>query len=393
MNYKYIIFLKVVPVLYMSIYSYDAPTFKLETPFKKTVPFTVTYDASSLHQAVDHTAYFLKALRTYSSKHIKVDVNLFSSCGITLDDVEDTLNYMAHIIAENPQVLQDITFLEKHFDFYRWYVASDKPQELHGHFGYPDYIRTTHYLIPHCKGYSYKHGEYNVPLYAVPYDEKKLTPSEINDKRNELIRFRYGRSEIMQGVLHTSLQTKILGWITLADYKELVMQGSMYIEFENGKTEICSIIKHNHKLADESYWYSVFKDVTRDPKKTKYPIKPDPVPGITLAGNIKDIGFGKLFFIVSHTHNGGNKEGRFGLLTDTGRAFEGNFRQVDMFTGYFQHRKEFQEHIACLPHSAQMYIMIKKRPPSRAIKTVCRLQAQPVKVAFNNLWSGIKELL
>ena len=335
----------------------DKPVFKLESPFSKDVTFV--YDSKNLFHAVDVASDFLEKI--HLSNFVSFNVGVFSSHGITIDDVKRTLRFVQKTVETSPEKMADRNFLDDNFNFYRWYVKSEHGHVLHGHYGPPDYIRTTSYLITQIPGSLMKKGEYNIPLYSVPTDEKDMTPLHIEQNKERLLRFRYTRKEIIDGAFDKNIETTILGWVTLEDYKELVLQGSAIIEFKKGIKKLCRVAKSNNKKGSDNYYFFSFKDKSVDPKKTKFPIKPDPVQGVTLAGNIEGLGLGKLFLMVSHDHRNHNLEARYGLLTDTGEAFKNNFHQVDMFAGYFGHKKDFSQYILGLPHTTKMYCMIQKR--------------------------------
>lgn len=335
----------------------DKPVLKLEAPFNKEVHFV--HDSQNLLQAVDVTCDFLEKI--HLSNFISLNAGVFSSHGVTADDVKATLKFVQETLEKSPEKMADKKFLDDNFNFYRWYVKSEHGHVLHGHYGPPDYIRTTSYLITQIPGSLMRTSEYNVPLYSVPLDEKDMTPAHVEQNKEQLLRFSYTRQQIIDGAFNKSAETTVLGWVTLEDYKELVLQGSAIIKFKRRIKKLCRVAKSNNKKGSDKYYFFSIKDKSVDPKKTKFPIKPDPVPGVTLAGNIQGLGLGKLFLMVSHNHRNHTLEGRFGLLTDTGEAFKDNFHQVDMFAGYFAHKKDFSQYILGLPHTAKMYCMIKKR--------------------------------
>ena len=341
----------------------DKPIFKLESPFKKIVHFV--HNPDFFFQAVDATEDFLNKI--HLSKFMSLHAGVFEKHGITIDDVKRTLHFVKEILQTAPEKMSDMQFLEEHFIFHRWYVKSEHGHQLHGHYGPPDYIRTTSYLITQISGSLVRKSKYVVPLYSVPTDEKKLAPLDIKNKKTELLRFKYTRQEIIDGVFDKNPEVTLLGWVTLEDYKEIVKQGSAIIVFKRGLKKLCSLAKNNGKSGVDSYYFFSIKDKSVDPKKTKFPIKPDPVSGITLAGNVEGLGFGKLFLMVSHDYRHNRLEGRYGLLTDTGEAFKNNYHQVDQFVGYFAKKKDFEQHILGIPHTARMYLMIKRPPLTKAL--------------------------
>lgn len=351
---RLIVFVVVVSVNSKNL---DKPIFKIESPFKSDVTFV--YNKENLFKAVDATDDFLNKI--HLSKFVPFKAGVFAQHGVTIQNVQETLAFVKKTLEESPEKMADAHFLDEHFDFYRWYVRSEHEHLLHGHYGPPDYIRTTSYLIPQITGSLVKTSEYIVPLYSVPRDEQHMTPAQIEQNRSHLLRFVFTRQEIMKGIFETCSHVTLLGWVTLQGYKELVLQGSGIIAFDNGIKKHCNVIRSNEKKGEEQYFFFFIKDKDIDPKKTKFPVKPDPVPGITLAGNIEGLGLGKLFLLVSHNYYHHRMEARFGLLTDTGSAFKDNFHQLDMFAGYFEHADDFKKHILGLPHTAKLYLMIKKR--------------------------------
>jgi hypothetical protein len=335
----------------------DKPIFKLESPFK--TKFRLVHNPVNLLQAVDNTSDFLSKI--HLSKFITFHVGIFEKYNITIEDVKSTLRFVKETLEKTPEKMADAEFLGHHFNFYRWYVRSDHSRILHGHYGPPDYIITTSYLIAQIPGSAVRTEKYTIPLYRVPADERRMTPAEINQNKSHLLRFVFTRKEIIGGVFNDNIHVPLLGWVTLEDYKELVLQGSAIIDFGQGVKKLCNAINNNGKKGSEQYYFFSIKENTVDSKSTKFPVKPDPVAGVTLAGNIEGLGLGKLFLMVSYNYGMHTWEGRYGLLTDTGEAFKDNFHQVDMFAGYFAHKKDFKDHIVGLPHTARQYLMIKKK--------------------------------
>ena len=86
--------------------------------------------------------------------------------------------------------------------------------------------------------------------------------------------------------------------------------------------------------------------------EAKIPIE----PGVTFAGDILNIGLGKIIAIEDSYQNI-----RLGIIADTGGAFVPNLHQLDLFAGIFPDRTAYQQAVQKLPEYAKAYILLKKR--------------------------------
>jgi membrane-bound lytic murein transglycosylase len=126
-----------------------------------------------------------------------------------------------------------------------------------------------------------------------------------------------------------------------------------------GESYLVKVSGNNGRTGTDRYWFcTVYQDKRGS---HKYPVKVEPVGGVSFAGNIPALGFGKVIMVIGKNTNTAEKEMRLGVLVDTGSAFKDNLCQLDLFTGYFEHHHLFQNHCKQYPHTAHVYILIKKK--------------------------------
>ncbi len=164
-------------------------------------------------------------------------------------------------------------------------------------------------------------------------------------------------------ILHNKKVRPII-WLSREGIEEALLQGTISVTLPDGKQRLFNVDKCNDipydrsikdKHAQKRYWY--FKEVAGF---YGFKGKVESVPGISLAGDVYNLGLGKLIALKSTNKETHKPELRLGILSDTGGAFENNLYQLDCFTGLFNTRDEFNAHIKNLPMFAQAYILIKK---------------------------------
>ncbi len=318
-------------------------------------------DPTALTLVADDTAHFLK--KVPKSKYAKADNGFFDHHGITIQDVQDTAAFIAEVGAKRPKLLKTAWFFNEFFDFYRWYSDDcfEKISNVPRGWGKPpEFIRTTTYRACKVHGSKVKTQKYTCPLYAVPLDEKNKTPDAIKAHTEKFLRFKYTKTEILKGSLEDNPLIKPLAWVDAADYKEFVMQGTVKVVYEDKSEQIIRVAGTNGKASPEKYWFAS-PVVYRDPRQSSYPLKVEPTPEVSFAGNIKELGFGKVIALRGWNKETRRLETRIGLLVDTGTAFENNLCQLDIFTGYFDSKEEYHQKIKGYPHTAQAYVLIKKK--------------------------------
>ena len=81
-------------------------------------------------------------------------------------------------------------------------------------------------------------------------------------------------------------------------------------------------------------------------------------PHVTFAGNVKDLGLGKLF-LVSFVEKG-ERVSRMGVLADQGGAFDNNLFQLDLLVDSYKGWKDYHQANKAMPDYAQAWLLLKK---------------------------------
>ena len=108
-------------------------------------------------------------------------------------------------------------------------------------------------------------------------------------------------------------------------------------------------------ITQKKYWY--FKDVTATQKQS---LKFINYGGTVFAGNINDIGLGKIIVLSYQNPITKKDEVRLGILLDRGSAFSNNLYQLDLYAGIFKSRDGFKKYMRNLPNTTKAYILAKK---------------------------------
>jgi membrane-bound lytic murein transglycosylase len=318
----------------------------------------IVTNPKDLARVAKESADFLSKI--HKSRYVTADVGVFEKFGVTLDQVQKTLEFIAQTAETKPKLLASPWFYNKYFTFYRWYGDATQQKEKipRGWKSAPEHIRTTQYRITEILGLHNRKEPYIYPLYTLPKDEMQFTPLEKEKHKKHLVRFKYTRDQVLQRVPEKEKQSIPLAWVTEKGYKEFMLQGSALVVFSDGTKKLLRTVGGNEKLKKQQYWYA--SEVAKRPKNSAFPVKVKPRADVSYAADIKLLGFGKLILLIGLNPKTKRKETRLGVLVDTGEAFKGNLSKLDMFTGYFPDAASFRKHIKTYPHTAEAYILIKK---------------------------------
>ena len=143
------------------------------------------------------------------------------------------------------------------------------------------------------------------------------------------------------------------------------MEGTILVNFTDGSKQLFNVDRSNEmsyiqKLpatAQKRYWYFRQVDAIKG-YGYKIDAKISISPGVTFAGDVLNIGLGKII-VIEYT-KGGSKHLQMGVIADTGGAFLPNLYQLDFLAGIFQDKKDFGEYISQIPDYATAYILVKK---------------------------------
>jgi len=326
----------------------------------------ISTSSEDLQKICKHTLEFISAnenSKTFPRNSIYL--------AMPFKDVKDTLSFIYWVIehdkGKSKQRILDPDFLNKHFIIKKW-IPDIKTASLHSISLPANNIRLTKYLIFKVKGSYKKTKEFNCALYGVPLDEKNLTEAQIEKKKNSLIRYKYTKQDILNGVLEKRKRhVKPLVWLTREGLEEALMQGSVYVTMPDGKFQIFNVDKNNgipydktlkNKYLQKRYWY--FKRVDGFLGYGEHN-KVSIIPNVTFAGDVHSLGLGKVI-VLRYTHPKTKKnEIKLGVLADTGGAFEKNLYQLDFFVGPFESRSDFKNYIQNLPTTAEAYLLFKRK--------------------------------
>jgi len=299
---------------------------------------------------------------------------------ISLKQVEQTLAFICATVTDDHLThrasrLQNSEFLRQHFNFYRWLPdkatanqladasANQRKQALLRAIP-SDQLLLTKYYTKKLQGSAVPTAKYNQALYALPYDEQGLSRAQAMAKRAQLTRFKYTRQQIIHGALLAHHLAKPLVWLTEAGLHDVLLQGTGVLEV-NGVLHYYNVHRNNGiaydytigKRQQRRYWY--FAEVPSimgygKNLASKIAIKAQ----VTVAGNIKALGVGKLLLLSYPEH--GQAMARLAVLADQGGAFDNNLFQLDLLAGSYIGWDDYYQANRQLPDYAKAWILLLK---------------------------------
>ncbi|MCC5647649.1 hypothetical protein LC607_33020 [Nostoc sp. CHAB 5824] len=298
-----------------------------------------------------------KYFQDYSSEDPDIlRTGMLATQGVTIPDVLKTLDFMITVLKEdiaNNRVtrLQDPKFINSNFRVIKWtaYNPKDKKQKQ---------LRITKYAVFTHSGSRKKTSTFNTPIYSLK-----------DSSNNNTFYTRYTKQDVLSGIYEPGGRefgkVKSLAYLTRTGLEEALMQGTILINFTDGYRAFFNVDRNNgmsyirglKATAQKRYWY--FREVDAI-KGYGYKIdaKISIKPGVTFAGDVLNIGLGRVI-VIEHT-KGGRKYLQMGVMADTGGAFLPNLYQLDFLAGIFKNQKEFRQNISQLPEYATAYFLIKK---------------------------------
>ncbi len=297
-----------------------------------------------------------------------VQAGLFADFKVSLADVERTLDKIVKTVdedtkAKRPQRILNSAFLEKEFRLLSWKADSAGAQQHKVKLQDNKRLRITKYLVYEAKGHNNQTADACCALYALPPDEANLSPEQAEAKKAELVRYRYNKQQIVAGALKDK-GVKPLVWLTRQGLEDALLQGSILVTMPDGRKRMFNVHRNNGIAYDRTikeprlqrrYWY--FKEVAgilgygQDDKIIVQ-------PGVTFAGDVFNLGLGKLIAIKYNLQ--GKPMMRLGVLADTGGAFVPNLYQLDYLAGVYPDRASFNKAVAVLPEFAETFVLIAK---------------------------------
>ncbi len=296
--------------------------FKLTEDQQPNFNNLANFNAKDLCQVAEPTkAYLLKGSQYDDfANHSGEDA---LQANFTLKKVADTLDYICQIQKQDEELkqasrLQDPVFLKQNFKFHQWQAdlntalsyakksTSKVKTRLLSHIP-KDKILLTKYYTKKLKASEVQTQEYNQALYALPYDETKLSRQQAEQNKHKLTRYKYTRQDIINGVLLTQNLAKPLIWLTEEALHDVLLQGTGVLNVD-GQIRYFNVHRNNGisydynlgKRQQARYWY--FSEVPGimgygKNKADKIPLKAH----VSFAGNVAQLGLGKLILVNYQT--------------------------------------------------------------------------------------------
>lgn len=337
------------------------------------------FKGSQLCKVAHQTRKYLEKGKAFDDFAIHAGEDLHDS--ITLNRVKETLAFLCDVYREDVAQkrlsrLHNAWFIRDNFDFYRWTPDLKKAKKYAEQSTNKTKTRLLN-NIPKDKIFLTKYytklleasGEptqaFSQALYQIPYDEVDLTFEEIEAKKDDLTRYKYTRGEVIGGVLLKNKLAKPLIWLSENSLHDVLLQGTGVLKTE-GKLRYFNVHRNNGykynyaigKTEQPRYWY--FAEV---PGVMGYgkdlASKIQVQPQVTFAGNVKQLGLGKLLMVNYPT--AGKSVTRFGVLADQGGAFDDNLFQVDMLVDSYYGWQDYYEANKLTPDYANVWIALKKQ--------------------------------
>lgn len=299
--------------------------------------------------------------REYYQKHASADPDvlrpgLLGTQGVTVEDTLTTLDFMIAVLREDiankrPTRLQNADFINKNFRVIRWTANNPKkPAQKQ--------VRLTKYAVFTHPGSRKKTSAHNIPIYSL---KDELASDKFYTK--------YTKQDVLSGIYEPGGKeygkVEPLAYLSRQGLEEALMEGTILINFTDGTSGYFNVDRSNeipfkkgvNPRNQARYWY--FRKVNAI-KGYGYKIdaKISINPGVTFAGDVLNIGLGRM--VVLESGKGKNKQLRMGIIADTGGAFLPSLYQLDFLSGIFKNKQDFQSYINQLPEYANAYILVKK---------------------------------
>jgi len=313
----------------------------------------------------------LTYLNLFSEDTFAVHKGELTADTLSLNKVKETLAFTCKLSLET----LDKNFLINHFDFYQWLpdkatanqLANESDNKVKKRLleNIPeDQIFLTKYYTKLLDASEIKTDKYNQALYQLPFDEQRLTAEQAEFQKEVLTRFQYTRQQVLSGILHSENLAKPLVWVTEEALHDVLLQGTGVVDV-NGKQRYFNVHRNNGIAYDYTigkrdqarYWY--FSEVPSilgygQTIESKIAIKPD----VTFAGNVKQLGLGKLFLINYQV--AGKPVNQMGILADQGGAFDNNLFQLDFLKGSYRGWKDYHHANKHLPDYVNAWLLVLK---------------------------------
>ncbi len=271
--------------------------------------------------------------------------------GVSPMDTVKTLDFAIATLREDlqakrPSRLQDPNFIRQNFRTIQWNAADPKQPSQ-------SKIRITKYAVFTHPGSRTKTDKFDTAIYS------------LKDPRSKAAK--YTKQEVLAGIYEkggkeaAADNVEPIAYLTRDGLEEALMEGTILIKFNDGSQGFFNVDRSNEiayvkgldRKDQKRYWY--FKPVNKikgygQAIENKISIE----PGVTFAGDVLNIGLGKLVVISSADGM------RMGAIADTGGAFLPNLHQLDFLAGTFDGKPAFDKVVRGLPEYVTAYFLVKK---------------------------------
>ncbi|MEC8276808.1 MAG: hypothetical protein VXZ96_11905 [Myxococcota bacterium] len=317
-------------------------------------PSSPKVDSLTLAAAAAHT---LNYMHQNPNDTRGVHAGLLSELGVTVSDVKATLAIIAFVGLHYPTLLQDPEWWRENFDHYAWKADANPRFPFRNH-----QIRLTRYVIYSVDGSSQKNDQFTQALWQTPNEELALDEQIASQKCPQSIRCQLTRQDILQGALEHQYAGKSepLIWVNEHHFHEAQLQGTLLVKDENGERHWFNVHRSNQHpyiaglgaTEQARFWY--FQRTNGAYGWGNGSQKIELFPGVSMAGDVDNLGLGKVFWIQSPERT------TVGVLSDTGGAFQANLHQLDWFMGVYPDRQTLEHQTRHLPKYANVGILIRK---------------------------------
>ncbi|MBU4387212.1 hypothetical protein KJ644_01935, partial [Candidatus Dependentiae bacterium] len=305
--------------------------------------------------------YSLNLLNSSKSNLSTTNPYILNQRLINIDRVKETLKFIIQLVENDqktnyPYRILDPVFLNIHFSFLRW-TGDKESAKNNGKTIFKDAIYLTHYATFEIVGSYQQSEEYKYALYSI-----------INKNFENDLRFKISKQNILKGTLNLpeyKNKVKPLVWLSRDGLEEALMQGTAVVKMPDDKEFVFCVDKNNGFAYDKNikdrkdqkrYWY--FKPLNNNQKNKSSNLLD--LGGVIFAGDIYNLGLGKIIAIRYKNRITRATEMRLGVLADSGGAFINNLYQLDFYGGIFTNYDDFYSWVRPMPKNVQAYIVVKK---------------------------------
>lgn len=334
-------------------YKFSVNSSQILTPGK--LPTTkVNFNQADLLSTLSNTRKYFQDYAAADPDILRTGI--LGSQGVTVKDILNTLDFMIAVLREDiannrASRLQNADFINTHFRVIKW--SANNPNNRS-----QKQLRITKYAVFTHPGSRKKTATFNTPIYSL---KENFAADKFYNS--------YTKQDVLSGIYEPGGKefgkVEPLAYLTRDGLEEALMEGTVLINFTDGSKAFFNVDRNNgmsyirglKATAQKRYWYFRKVDAIKG-YGYKIDAKISINPGVTFAGDVLNIGLGKV--IVIEHNQGGSKHLRMGVVADTGGAFLPNLYQLDFLAGIFQNKKDFGRHISQLPEYATAYILVKK---------------------------------